>query len=109
MRLTEIHAHGFRNLSPAPVFFGAGTTLIAGENAQGKTNLLEAIALACGQRSFRKARLAEMACDGNRFRVVNFTSDRKGIELDGLDQPLHLVVLKEQMRMEFVAILSRER
>jgi hypothetical protein len=47
--------------------------------------------------------------DGNRFRVVNFTSDRKGIEFDGLDQPLHLVVLKEQMRMEFVAILSRER
>jgi len=47
--------------------------------------------------------------DGNRFRVVNFTSDRKGVELDGLDQPLHLVVLKEQMRMEFVAILSRER
>jgi hypothetical protein len=47
--------------------------------------------------------------DGMRYRVVNFTSDRKGIELDGLDQPLHLVVLKEQMRMEFVGIVSRER
>jgi hypothetical protein len=47
--------------------------------------------------------------DGNRFRVVNFTSDRKGVELDGLDQPLHLVVLREQMRMEFVGIVSRER
>ncbi len=47
--------------------------------------------------------------DGNRYRVVNFTSDRKGVELDGLDQPLHLVVLKEQMRLEFVAIVSRER
>jgi DNA replication and repair protein RecF len=75
LRLTEIHAHGFRNLSPDPVFFGAGTTLIAGENAQGKTNLLEAIALACGQRSFRRARLAEMACDGNRFRVEAVFSD----------------------------------
>ncbi|HXO29308.1 MAG TPA: hypothetical protein VOA80_18305 [Thermoanaerobaculia bacterium] len=47
--------------------------------------------------------------DGMRYRVVNFTSDRKGIELDGLDQPLHLIVLKEQMRMEFVGIVSRER
>jgi hypothetical protein len=47
--------------------------------------------------------------DGNRYRVVNFTSDRKGVELDGLDQPLHLIVLKEQMRLEFVAIVSRER
>ncbi len=47
--------------------------------------------------------------DGTRFRVVEFTSDRKGVELDGLDQPLHLLVLKEQMRMEFVALVSRER
>jgi DNA replication and repair protein RecF len=80
LRLTEIHAHGFRNLSPEPVFFGAGTTLIAGENAQGKTNLLEAIALACGQRSFRKARLAEMACDGSRFRVEAAFSDDARVE-----------------------------
>jgi hypothetical protein len=47
--------------------------------------------------------------DGAHYRVVNFTSDRKGVELDGLDQPLHLLVLKEQMRMEFVGIVSRER
>jgi hypothetical protein len=47
--------------------------------------------------------------DGTRFRVVNFTSDRKGVELDGLDQPLYLIVLKEQMQMEFVALVSRAR
>ncbi|HEY6324500.1 MAG TPA: hypothetical protein VJA16_23385 [Thermoanaerobaculia bacterium] len=47
--------------------------------------------------------------DGTRYRVVNFTSDHKGVELDGIDQPLHLIVLKEQMRMEFVGIVSRER
>jgi hypothetical protein len=45
--------------------------------------------------------------DGSSYRVVNFTSDRKGVELDGLDQPLHLIVLKEQLRLEFVALLSR--
>jgi len=47
--------------------------------------------------------------DGMRFRVVNFTSDRKGVELDGLEEPLHLLVLKEQMHLEFVALVSRER
>jgi hypothetical protein len=46
--------------------------------------------------------------DGNSYRVVNFTSDRKGVELDGLEQPLHLIVLKEQMRIEFVALLTRQ-
>ncbi len=69
MRLTRISAHSFRNLSPDPIFFGAGTTVIAGENAQGKTNLLEAVALVCGQRSFRRARPQEMASDGAGFRV----------------------------------------
>jgi DNA replication and repair protein RecF len=70
LRLTELSAHGFRNLSPDPVFFGSGTTLVCGENAQGKTNLLEAVAIACGQRSFRRARPAEMAADGEGFSVT---------------------------------------
>jgi DNA replication and repair protein RecF len=69
LRLTEISARGFRNLAPEPVFFGSGITLVAGENAQGKTNLLEAVAIACGQRSFRRAGPAEMAADGGSFAV----------------------------------------
>ena len=45
-RYLEIAARGFRNLSPDPMFFESGTTLITGENAQGKTTLLEAVAAA---------------------------------------------------------------
>ncbi len=70
MRLTELRARGFRNLSPDPVFFAPGVTLIAGENAQGKTNLLEAVASVCGQRSFRRASPAQMAADGEGFAVT---------------------------------------
>jgi DNA replication and repair protein RecF len=44
-------------------------TLLVGENAQGKTNVLEAVALLCGQRSFRKARPAEMAGSDAGFSV----------------------------------------
>lgn len=69
MRLFELSAQSFRNLSPDPVFFNAGVTLITGENAQGKTNLLEAVAMVCGQPSFRKAKPAEIAADGARFSV----------------------------------------
>src|SRR6185369_2094482 len=69
LRLTRIASHSFRNLSPDPVFFGGGTTVIAGENAQGKTNLLEAVALVCGQRSFRRARPQEMAAGEAGFRI----------------------------------------
>jgi DNA replication and repair protein RecF len=82
LRLTEITAHRFRNLAPEPVSFGAGVTFLVGENAQGKTNLLEAIAQLCGQRSFRRAVPAEMAADGERFAVAG--SVRRGFESEGL-------------------------
>ncbi|HEY2295065.1 MAG TPA: hypothetical protein VGM86_30550 [Thermoanaerobaculia bacterium] len=48
------------------------------------------------------------AGDGNRFRVVAFTSDGKGIELEGIDQPIELYVPKDQLRKKFTALLSRE-
>jgi DNA replication and repair protein RecF len=70
LRLFELTARSFRNLSPDPVFFGAGVTLVSGENAQGKTNLLEAVAVLCGQPSFRGAKPAEIAAGGESFSVA---------------------------------------
>ena len=69
MRLSQITTHSFRNLSPDPFSFGPGITLVTGGNAQGKTNLLEAVALLCGQRSFRRAIPAAMASDGRAFSI----------------------------------------
>lgn len=69
MRLLEIASRDFRNLSPDGVSFGPGINLVVGENGQGKTNLLEAVALVTGQRSFRRARPAEMSVDGEKFTI----------------------------------------
>jgi DNA replication and repair protein RecF len=70
LRLLELTSRGFRNLTPdVAVSFGSGWNLVVGENGQGKTNLLEAVALVCGQRSFRKATPAEMSADGESFRL----------------------------------------
>lgn len=80
MRLTRITAHSFRNLSRDPIFFAGGTTVVAGENAQGKTSLLEAIALVCGQRSFRRARSAAMACGDEGFRIDAMVARGDSIE-----------------------------
>jgi DNA replication and repair protein RecF len=67
LRFLELAARGFRNLAPDAVSFGSGINLVVGENGQGKTNLLEAAALLCGQRSFRRAKPAEMSSDGESF------------------------------------------
>ena len=80
MHLSEISNQGFRNLSPDAVSLGEGVTLITGENAQGKTNLLEATALVCGQRSFRGASSAAMARDGERFSITAALVGRAGEE-----------------------------
>lgn len=82
MRIFEITPQSFRNLSPDPVFLGAGLHVVAGENAQGKTNLLEAVVLLCGQRSFRRARPSACAPDGEGF-AVSGRLDREGT-LEGL-------------------------
>jgi DNA replication and repair protein RecF len=80
LQLSEISNQGFRNLSSDAVFFGTGVTLITGENAQGKTNLLEAVALVCGQRSFRGASPADMAGDRASFSIGARIEGRSGPE-----------------------------
>lgn len=53
MIIKKIALNGFRNYEWETAEFNAGTNVISGQNAQGKTNLLEAVyMLSCG-RSFR--------------------------------------------------------
>ena len=62
--LETLHTNGFRNLVPGALSFSPGTTLLFGENGQGKTNVLEALAVLSGRPSFRGAQSAEMALAG---------------------------------------------
>jgi recF protein len=58
MLLESIEAHNFRNLS-GKVSWGAGLNIIYGDNAQGKTNWLEAIYLLATTKSFRAQKLQD--------------------------------------------------
>ena len=53
MEIRRIALNGFRNYEFATAEFSSGINVISGENAQGKTNLLEAVYLLTGGRSFR--------------------------------------------------------
>ena len=64
MELNSIRLVGFRNVADQTVDLSPGVNALIGENAQGKTNLLEAIyLLACG-KSFRVPRPQEMIRHG---------------------------------------------
>lgn len=53
MMLSQISLHNYRNYERAEVLFGQGIQLLTGKNAQGKTNLLEAILYLSTTRSHR--------------------------------------------------------
>jgi hypothetical protein len=47
--------------------------------------------------------------DGLRFRIIAFTGDNKGIELEGLDQPLEIYINRNEIRKKFTVLVSREQ
>jgi len=60
MYCKHISVRNFRNIEEAEVSFSEGVNILSGQNAQGKTNLLEAIFYPSVGRSFRGAHIPEM-------------------------------------------------
>lgn len=60
MRLLEFCAENFRNIASAKIRFGSGVNLLLGENAQGKTNVMEGIYLFSRGKSHRGSSDREM-------------------------------------------------
>lgn len=70
MIVTRITARQFRNLKDVDVSPVSGVNVFCGENAQGKTNLLEAVWLFCGGRSFRGAKDAQLIAFDETSAVI---------------------------------------
>ena len=64
MKLRRLKTENFRNLAAVDLVPSPGVNVIYGENAQGKTNLIEAIYLLTGQKSFRAAKESDYQCFG---------------------------------------------
>jgi DNA replication and repair protein RecF len=100
MRVVNIRLRDFRNYPELDLRPTSGLNLLVGENAQGKTNLLEAIHLLATTRSLKASREGEMirhggACAGVWAEVESETSgtalleveiypgDRKSVRING--------------------------
>ena len=70
MNLTELKLRDFRNYQELSIEFDPGVNLIVGNNAQGKTNLLEAICYAGSGKSFRAQKTSEMVRFGADFADI---------------------------------------
>ena len=100
MRIDRVELRNFRNYGEAETEFEPGINVITGENAQGKTNLLEAVYMLTSGRSFRTrfdrelirfgreygALEAEVYCGEReqRLKIELRRGQRKRIELNGV-------------------------
>lgn len=76
MRITSIQLQGFRNYEEADIRPCEGITVFTGNNAQGKTNILEAVYLSCTGRSHRTVHDKEMIKSGHDFARVKVEARR---------------------------------
>lgn len=73
MRVLSLRAEGFRNIKKAVLLPCEEMNVICGENAQGKTNLLEAVWLFTGAKSFRSSKDSELVCIGKEKAALEMS------------------------------------
>jgi len=93
MIIKEIYLDGFRNYDDAAIEFGGGVNVIEGSNAQGKTNLIEAIYYIAAGRSFRPAGDKELISVGRECACI-----RANIVSGGREQSLEAKLFRGRRR-----------
>ena len=73
MVITKISADGFKNLKKVEIYPHEKMNIFCGKNAQGKTNLIEAIWLCSGVRSFRNTKDREMIDINGQFMNIDIS------------------------------------
>lgn len=88
MLIRSIHTSNFRNLARQTVLPGPRFNVLAGANAQGKTNFLEALYLVACLKSFRAHRSADMVRLGESEALVQACAEVGQLERE-LEVRLH--------------------
>lgn len=82
MYLRSLHLRHFRNYPDQAIQFACPKTILVGNNAQGKTNLIEAVELLSTLKSRRCTRDRELVHHDSAQAGIAATIDRLGIEHD---------------------------
>ena len=80
MRLIDLNLTSFRNYAHLQCEFDPGVNLILGENAQGKTNLLEAVCYLSRGAAFRTRKEAELIRFGDAYAELSARVESYGRE-----------------------------
>ncbi len=76
MYIEKIYINGFKNLKEINFSPGKNFNIIYGQNAQGKTNLLEALWIGTGCKSFRSSKEKDyISFDSDKFEMIILFND----------------------------------
>lgn len=98
MRINNIILQNFRNYTNLELTFNESRNIIVGENAQGKTNLIEAVYLAAFAKSFRTNNAGDMVKFGSDQGRVNVE-----INSEDIDKKIDITILsngKKQIKKD---------
>ena len=79
MKIKKLQLNNFRNYETLDVSFSDGVNLLYGDNAQGKTNILEAVFLAATTKSIRGSKDREMIRCGQEEAHVRVYTEKQDI------------------------------
>ena len=82
MYISSLTVDNFRNHTHSTLQLVDGINVLVGPNAQGKTNLLEAIYLSCVGRGWRTVRDHEMVQFGKESALVNVVAEKRFGKVD---------------------------
>lgn len=77
MKIKKLEVYNYRNYKLSEICFADGLNVIEGKNAQGKTNLVEAIYFCAVGKSFRAAREKEVINWDNEIGKIKLTIEKE--------------------------------
>jgi len=92
--VSKLELKNFRNYNDFNIEFNSNLNIIIGDNAQGKTNLLEAIYFGCFGKSFRNSNDKDLILNDNIFNYVKLNVVKKHIDIK-IEYRIHQKLNKE--------------
>jgi len=96
MVVESLNVKNFRNIKEIEIFPGENINFLIGENAQGKTNLIESIYLTAFLKSFRTNNVSEVVKQGENFSIINLNLNNNNVK--------NSILLKVEKNKKFILV-----
>ena len=110
MIIKSIELADYRNYGCLSLEFDRGTNILYGDNAQGKTNILEAIFVAATTKSHKGAKDREIIAFGKEEAHIRTYLEKEGVELPPMETPdLYVGILGAEARARAYRLVNEIR